>query len=274
MKNKTTGIYKIVNKINNKIYIGQSVWIERRFSSHKHDIKKDFNHHLYNAFRKYELSSFEFIVLEKIENVNELDLRELYWINHYKSNDPNYGYNIRIDCTTNRGRKHSNESKNKMSKERKGKPAWNKGLKMSDDHCKAVSLRQKGKKTIPCSDKKKKAISDAMKANWSNKDFKEKRVVQIQEGFKKIIKVPEIFCIDCSKQLSDKYSKTKRCFACNVKNKKKNAKKYFCIDCNALIKKGIERCKSCHTNHCSIRMKNWQANKKLKLLASFKKLVA
>jgi len=30
-----TGIYKIINKLNNKVYIGQSIDIEKRWEAHK-----------------------------------------------------------------------------------------------------------------------------------------------------------------------------------------------------------------------------------------------
>ena len=110
MKNKIQGIYKIVNCINNKIYIGQSVNVAHRFLQHKYNIKRNIKHPLYNSIRKYGVENFEFIVIEEVLNIVDLDLRELYWINHYKSNDSNYGYNLRLECTNNRGCKCSDES--------------------------------------------------------------------------------------------------------------------------------------------------------------------
>jgi group I intron endonuclease len=51
----TCGIYRIINKINDKFYIGSSDNIERRFSRHLLDLKKNKhdNQHLQNAWNKY-----------------------------------------------------------------------------------------------------------------------------------------------------------------------------------------------------------------------------
>lgn len=85
-------IYKITNKINDKIYIGQTKDINRRFREHKkcgyNNVK---NKHLYFAIEKYGIDAFTFEVIEYVENYNE---REQYWIQYYNSISPDKGYNI------------------------------------------------------------------------------------------------------------------------------------------------------------------------------------
>ncbi len=83
-------IYKITNKINNKIYIGQSVRPFERFSQHCYN--KQTNISLINkAIQKYGKENFNFEIIESdIENYNE---REKYWIKYYNSMIPN-GYNL------------------------------------------------------------------------------------------------------------------------------------------------------------------------------------
>lgn len=51
----TIGIYQIKNKINGKVYIGQSINIEKRLKRHLNDLRKlkHRNQHLQNAFNKY-----------------------------------------------------------------------------------------------------------------------------------------------------------------------------------------------------------------------------
>lgn len=92
----TCGIYKIENKINNKIYIGQSINIERRWREHKsrslNKENKDSNMKIYEAIKTYGLNNFELSIIEKCKK-EELRDREIYWINYYNSMDFNFGYN-------------------------------------------------------------------------------------------------------------------------------------------------------------------------------------
>ena len=63
------GIYKIENLVNGKCYIGQSKYIEKRWTDHKsnafNSIQKDqYKYPLYRAIRKYGLENFSFEVIE------------------------------------------------------------------------------------------------------------------------------------------------------------------------------------------------------------------
>lgn len=89
------GIYKITNKINNKVYIGQSVDIKQRWNAHKRQSmipNKEYNKYLYRAFRKYGIENFDFEVLEECAR-EELDEKERYYILQYNSCNELKGYN-------------------------------------------------------------------------------------------------------------------------------------------------------------------------------------
>lgn len=93
----TCGIYKIENKINGKIYIGQSINIERRWSEHKsrslsETYNKDYNMKIYKAIRKYGLNNFKLSIIEECSE-DKLKDKEIYWINYYNSMDSDFGYN-------------------------------------------------------------------------------------------------------------------------------------------------------------------------------------
>ena len=88
-------IYMHRNKINNKVYIGQTVqdYLQDRWKNGK-GYKTCY--YFYNAIQKYGWDNFEHIVLEQNENwtQEELNNKEKYYIAKYKSNNPEYGYNI------------------------------------------------------------------------------------------------------------------------------------------------------------------------------------
>ena len=71
------GIYKITNTINQKSYIGQSNFIERRLAQHKSPYEQErfSNKPLYQAFKKYGIENFTFEVIEEC-SVEDLDIRE------------------------------------------------------------------------------------------------------------------------------------------------------------------------------------------------------
>lgn len=89
------GIYAILNKVNNKSYIGESVDIYERWTYHKWALnnRKHVNKHLENAWYKYGENNFEFIVLTtcKPEERQELEIK---YIALFKTTNPNIGYNL------------------------------------------------------------------------------------------------------------------------------------------------------------------------------------
>ena len=90
------GIYKIENKINGKVYIGQSNNIEKRWSEHISALNNDrhANSYLQRAWKKYGRENFEFSILETMDNTDMLNKREIYWIDYYGSHIRVNGYNL------------------------------------------------------------------------------------------------------------------------------------------------------------------------------------
>ena len=87
-KHRLVGIYRILNKTNGKVYIGQSKNLQRRMtdytscSSHSKQLNED--------IKKFGLDNFSFTLIEKCTE-EELDKKETEYILKYKSNV--YGYN-------------------------------------------------------------------------------------------------------------------------------------------------------------------------------------
>lgn len=136
-------IYKFENKLNGKIYIGQSRCIERRYEDHVYCDNPKYE--LDRAIKKYGIENFNYVILEtfntpNLDEVNKwMDEREEYYIKFYNCLNPN-GYNllsnrhhpefceltrerISTSCLGNKngfyGRKHSEETKKKMSESAK-----------------------------------------------------------------------------------------------------------------------------------------------------------
>lgn len=85
------GIYKIENLINGKIYIGQSIDIERRWKEHCSKNKSLIG----KAITKFGQENFSFEILEECEK-NSLNKKEIFYIQKFNSLVPN-GYNVRED---------------------------------------------------------------------------------------------------------------------------------------------------------------------------------
>ena len=91
---QTGSIYIIRNKINDKVYIGQTTMtVHERFMSHlkPSTYKKRGSYKIYNAIAKYGKENFYVETLETDIPVNELDEKEIKYIEKYDSF--NNGYN-------------------------------------------------------------------------------------------------------------------------------------------------------------------------------------
>lgn len=92
-------IYSVTNNINNKIYIGQTIDVERRWNQHKYGKG---NILLRNSIKKYGVENFTFSILEIVNNENksklqiseELSLLEQKWFDIKEPFLNKNGYNI------------------------------------------------------------------------------------------------------------------------------------------------------------------------------------
>jgi group I intron endonuclease len=139
-----TGVYSITNLTNNKIYIGSvssKKGFNGRWSRHIFDLKNNKHHskHLQLSWNKYGVNNFEFKIIEIIEDVNLILIKEQIYLDLYQSYIPKNGYNILSKSNSSIGFKHTTESKNKMSNSHKNK-------KLKNTHKQKISESNKGKK--------------------------------------------------------------------------------------------------------------------------------
>ena len=130
-------IYKIINLVNGKVYIGQTFnkggfegryrysgkGIERVYKYYKkrENSKDGGNNYLLHSIEKYGFEAFEVNeVFDIAFSLEELNLKEQLYISLYNSDNKNFGYNHQKG-----GNNHSvnNETKKRMSEAKKGKCA-------------------------------------------------------------------------------------------------------------------------------------------------------
>lgn len=103
------GIYKIENKINGKVYIGQSMSIETRFNQHKNCSRnknyQGYDCKFYRALRKYGIENFEFSVVEECSK-EELNDKETFYIQKYNSYYEGYNSTTSSENVTERAENH------------------------------------------------------------------------------------------------------------------------------------------------------------------------
>jgi hypothetical protein len=112
----SSGIYKITNIQNGKVYIGSSVNISNREYKHFWMLNKGIhdNEYLQKSYNKYGKNVFVFEIIEYCEP-NKLIERENIFITLHESNNLNKGYNLSL-VNDFRRNTYNNEVKVKLSK--------------------------------------------------------------------------------------------------------------------------------------------------------------
>lgn len=149
---KNSGIYKIVNLVNNKIYIGSSVNLCKRKSAHFSYLKNNShpNNRLQNAYNKYGFECFSFIVLEYYDDKKTLIDREQHYLDLHQCYLEDVGYNIvpkagaKPERKVPAGRKHTDEFKKRMSEARRGSKNPFFGKSHTEENLKSMSLKNSG----------------------------------------------------------------------------------------------------------------------------------
>lgn len=203
-------IYKVTNKVNGKIYVGQTVKdLDRRKAVHLCNAKVGrHGNYFHNAVRKYGSENFDWEILEECNTIGELNEREEYWIKELKTISPN-GYNLMGGGNNST---HHKETIDKMSEVKKGKTfseehrkkmsVASKGKSKSKKHCENIaearkgkthsektrikmSEAKKGKKRKPFSEEFRKNISEAKQGeNHPQSKLTEADIIDIRKWYK------------------------------------------------------------------------------------------
>jgi group I intron endonuclease len=92
------GIYKIINVVNNKFYVGSAVDLKRRKTRHFSELRngKHNNRHLQAAWLKYGEQAFVFVVVEALSDDADLLAAENVWLKEHVGKE--HCYNIGVEA--------------------------------------------------------------------------------------------------------------------------------------------------------------------------------
>ena len=151
----TPGIYAIVNRVSQHVYVGSAKSLIHRKHHHLRDLKAGThkNHHLQRAYDCYGADAFLFGILEHVEHVEHLLTREQYYIDTV-----NPEYNIARTAGSNLGMQFTPEHRAKISAKRlthehmpeqmEKLNADRRGKHLSPEHRAKISSEPKGQKTL------------------------------------------------------------------------------------------------------------------------------
>lgn len=136
MTKRISCIYKITNKVNGKVYIGQTINFRKRSKEHFSTLRKNIhrNSYLQHSYNKYGEAAFQINII-KVCSHEELDELEIHYIKKYNSLNKNVGYNMLTGG--NERRIIPEEVKKKIGLAHKGR-------KNTLEHNKNISLGRKG----------------------------------------------------------------------------------------------------------------------------------
>lgn len=152
---KIAGIYTITNVINSKMYVGYTDDFNTRKYNHFRELKtnRHSNTHLQGGFNKYGEENF---IMELIEeySIELLIAMEHYWATILNVHNRKFGYNLGATNPLTRGtrpmagKKHTLKSREKISNNRKGKAKGENnhfyGKKHSEESKLKMSTAKKG----------------------------------------------------------------------------------------------------------------------------------
>ncbi len=167
--NKKSVVYCALNQTNNKVYIGlTSQTLKRRISMHIWKAKSPKNNYFHNALNTHGKDSFKWFVLYQSNDINKLKEKETFYINEFKSNDREKGYNLSTGGERPVFNQESCEKISKKAKERnltgENNPFY--GKKHSEETKKHLSKVRKGIRYSPFtkhSEETKKRLSEIRK---------------------------------------------------------------------------------------------------------------
>lgn len=211
---KSNEVYKITNKITNKVYIGiTNQGSGARYRHHWYESRIGEPSPIHRSMAKYGEENFTLEIIDFADTYDELKEKEKYWIKQYNSTDRNIGYNLTEGGDGTFGRKHSEETKEKIRQKALGRKASEETKrKMSESKKGIVSEKKRDHIQSMIEMGKKKVIAKFTRTDESG------LLLEITKEFNSMIECAEFFKI--SKDTVTKYCKSEN---------------HYCKKCDAYI---------------------------------------
>jgi len=175
-------IYKATNKINGKMYIGQTVKsLNRRISRHiGNALNNRDTYYFHKAIRKYGIDNFKWEIVKECDSLEELNKAEIKMIKKY--NTFNNGYNLNLGGGSNNGFRHTEETKKKISESLIGEKHPLYGKHRSEETKKKIGDANRGEKCYNYgkhrSEETKRKMSKAKKGKYiGSKNLRAKKYI-------------------------------------------------------------------------------------------------
>ena len=216
-------IYKVTNKVNGKIYIGQTIrTLEQRKWQHLDAAKNGCKTHFYNAIRKYGEDNFIFEIIDEASTLSELNELERYYI--AKFNCIENGYNM-VDGGNNNVMFLDDVKQKHLE-----------SMRSDETRAKISKSMKQYRKEHPWTDEQKQKFS---KSKLGNKNFSGHHLsVEHREAINKKLR-KKVYCINEQGEKRQEFNSVKKAAMWWYENGFSDRKNYYDL-CNVIKKSNIE----------------------------------
>lgn len=185
----SSGIYKIINTLNQRIYIGKAKVFRQRFYEHRRKLMatKHTNLFLQHDFSKCGESVFEFHIIEVVEDSSQLSVREDYWLKQYHDGQKNCYNFMKTSSASDRTcfSKTPEETIKLISENSKAMWSDEEWKKKRVDACRTEEFRKKqseNQKRVAANPENGNSAA-AAKARYSNEEYKKARTQKLKDAW-------------------------------------------------------------------------------------------
>jgi group I intron endonuclease len=176
-----SGIYAIINTVNNKMYVGGAINTRKRLNAHFGKLNKGL--HWIDSFQtdysNQKESDFKIVIIEKVPKC-QLPVEESHWILHFKSYLPEFGYNkySMIYCNPNNMERINRaplvmSEKHRLEKAERAKGnTVRRGSTMSESSKRKTSLKMMGNQHLlghVHSEESRRKTSESLLKTWARR---------------------------------------------------------------------------------------------------------